>query len=130
MDGVYLREIDPEKKIHITIDAESFSLAKDFEQEITFEQEYVDVFGASYANEIGSFVVLFLMEDGTVQYIALGNNLVGPDYNKELELKKISGVEDIINFRSATYSDGKEGQITIIAQKADGTFYDLRDFLY
>lgn len=69
--------------------------------------------------------ILLLMEDGTVEYIPI----IKAIHNNDIRVYgSLEGIENIVKFVSV-YS-GKTGNtpggdLTVLAQKADGTFYDL-----
>ena len=90
---------------------------------VNFNKKIVDIYVDGYGQSIGYETILFLMEDGTVEYI--------PFYyacnNNSFKTVKLDGVENIIRFVSGSASPVEPGggYHTILAQKQDGTFYDL-----
>ena len=90
---------------------------------VNFNKKIVDIYVDGYGQSIGYETILFLMEDGTVEYI--------PFYyacnNDSFKTIKLDGVDNIIKFLSASASPVEPGggYHTILAQKQDGTFYDI-----
>lgn len=90
---------------------------------VNFNKKIVDIYVDGYGQSIGYETILFLMEDGTVEYI--------PFYyacnNDSFKTIKLDGVENIVKFLSASASPVEPGggYHTILAQKQDGTFYDI-----
>lgn len=94
-----------------------------------FNGQVVDVYSGLIGQDATGEVAVFLLEDGSVEYIPLYNAL------KTQNIKsygKINGVEDVVKFYSAVASpkDSPVGSYTtILAQKKDGTFYNLGEKL-
>lgn len=96
---------------------ESYDMEK---QDIAFDQEIADMFIGGFGQDSSNDTLLLLMKDGSIQYIPIRKAF----QNDRMSLKsygKLSDVSDVIKFYSANVTDG----VTTIAQKADGTFYDL-----
>lgn len=92
--------------------------------EITgFSKKVVDVFVGMYGNGIDYPIILFLMEDGTVEYL---NSKDAFENNKFVSAGKISGVENIVRIEQAgAYEEGSGGYRTVIAIDKDGYYYDV-----
>ncbi|MBQ3435767.1 MAG: hypothetical protein IJH13_01960 [Bacilli bacterium] len=94
--------------------------------EITFEQKVNEMYFGGTGQSISGDLVLFLMEDGTVEYI--------PTYYaaKAKEIKsygKIPELENIIKFYSAGVRAGQFGYHTVLAQDNTGKLYDLEPLI-
>lgn len=81
----------------------------------------------AFGHDISGLMFLFLMKDGTVWYAnprqAINDNT--------LKAKKLGGVDGIIRLVSVNVSASESGGggKSMLAQKADGSFYDLYDVL-
>ncbi len=95
-----------------------------------FSGKVVDMHIDGIGQDATGSVALFLLEDGTVEYIPLYKAL---ESNNIKSSGKISGVENIIKFYSVGARPKGENSVggfqTILAQKEDGTFYDLYENL-
>ena len=69
------------------------------------------------------FFILFLMEDGTVEYMPLAYAIANNDFRS---YGKIEGAENIVDILDASAS--LYGTTTLLVQK-DGTAYDIGDQL-
>lgn len=88
---------------------------------INFNKKIVDVFFGGMGQSMSGDTVFILLEDGTVEYIPIVhmfNNVQGAVSS----YGKINGVSDVVKFTLASTSDG---DVTTLAIKKDGTFYDL-----
>lgn len=76
---------------------------------------------------VGYEVMLFLMEDGTVEYMPIYNAL---KENKIMSYGKIQGIKDIVKITDG-YVRGNEGGGGgfPVAIKSDGSFYNLEKYL-
>lgn len=83
----------------------------------------VDVKIAEYGHITGdNEMLLFLMDDGTVQYVWLAGAIRDNDWTP----KKLEDVEGVIALRKIGISEtGCSGAPTMFAQKANGELYDL-----
>ena len=91
-----------------------------------FDKEIEDVLIGGFGQTTGRETILFLMKDGTVQYIPIKKALQSDEYKSQSKIISSYGtlddVKDIVKFYEANSSGG---YATILAQKSDGTFYDL-----
>ena len=95
---------------------------------IKSDKKIVDIYVDGFGQSIGYETILFLMEDGTVEYI--------PFYyackNDNFQSFKLDGVDNIIRFLSVNVHPNTEGGgsgHSILAQKQDGSFYDISSML-
>lgn len=88
--------------------------------EITFSKKIVDIFFGGIGQDASGDVILFLMEDGTVEYIPLKAALSAGIENLK-SYGTLSGLSDVVKF----YQANANNSITILAQTKDGTTYDL-----
>lgn len=97
--------------------------------EVVFEQKVDDIFFGGIGQDGSHDTLLFLMEDGSLEYLPVRKSL---EENHE-QLKsygKLSGVSQIVKLYAANASRNPVGSgVTILAQKTDGTFYDLSAIL-
>lgn len=87
-----------------------------------FNQTIEDIYIGGFGQSSTGITLLYLMSDGTVEYTPLMNA------NSQGTIKsygKITNVEKIVKFYTADVTDG----VTTLAQKSDGTFYDLAPIL-
>ncbi len=113
-----------ENTISIKIDwsKKPFGITGDYngEQEYTlsFNSKIADVIFASDRIDAYSEKYIFLLEDGTGEYIPLYNACKD---NKIMSYGKIDNVKDIVHIQKGFAAGG----YTVFAFKEDGTFYDL-----
>ena len=113
-----------EKTFSIKIDwsKKPYGITGDYngEQEYTlnFNSKITDVIFASDRIDAYSEKYIFLLEDGTVEYIPLYNACKD---NKIMSYGKIDNVKDIVHIQKGSYGTVN----TVFAFKEDGTFYDL-----
>lgn len=87
-----------------------------------FSTEIKDIYIGGYGQDISGTTILYLMNDGTVEYTPLLDAITS-NRNAIKSYGKIPNVSGVIKFYTA---DAMQfGGVTILAQKADGTFYDL-----
>lgn len=86
----------------------------------------VDVFVGGFGQALGDEVALFLMDDGTVEYMPIRKAAVNQEYKS---YGKIPGVEDVIKFMDGELTYGPHVSHDILAQRADGKIYSLRRLL-
>lgn len=85
---------------------------------IQFDKKVEDIFIALFAdNQYDGSKILFLMDDGSVEYIKYSDIYDSRKY----DLKAIDGVEDVVKFENALVSN----EFSVFAFKADGSYYDL-----
>ncbi len=86
-----------------------------------FSTEIKDIYIGGYGQDISGVTILYLMSDGTVEYTPL---LEAMTNNKNIKsYGKIPNVSGVVKFYTA---DAMQfGGVTMLAQRADGTFYDL-----
>ncbi len=100
----------------------------DIQLQFDKEVEYIfgGIFGPDYSTD---GVFLFLLEDGSVEYM----NYSDIYYSNKYEHKPVNGVNDIVRFDNISFSKVVENDYncgyTIIAYKIDGTYYDLSEFI-
>lgn len=82
----------------------------------------VGVFGMSARGAL----LLFLMDDGTVEYASVETAAQTGEFRSQ---GKISGVESVIKFYQVMAMQGCDAGATVLAQKANGEFYDLYGLL-
>lgn len=106
---------DMKRKLETTETMKGFSKKIDEIEIGTLGQDYT------------SSIILFLMEDGTVEYIGL-MDLLKTDNLKSRG--KIASLENIVRLESIdAYVENESGWLTTIAIDNNGNFYDLMDVL-
>lgn len=93
-----------------------------------FTKKVVDVFIGGCGQGVDFPIVLFLMEDGTVEYL---DSKVAIENNKFVSAGKLENVENIVRFeRADAFHENIGGYITVIAIDKDGYFYDVGKQVY
>ena len=88
---------------------------------INFDKKIMDVFFGGMGQSKSGDTLFILLEDGTVEYIPIVHmfNHVQGDV---VSYGKINGINNVLKFTLASTSGG---DVTTLAIKRDGTFYDL-----
>lgn len=86
-----------------------------------FTQEVADVYIGGFGQSFTGDTILFLMNDGTVEYMPVVKGLQG--YVKNYG--KVNGVSDVVKFLTADCP----GSVTTLAVRSDGSIYDLQSIL-
>ncbi len=88
------------------------------------EGRVIDFIFSQFGNGIGDETFLFLMDDGTVEYVPFYKALESGNFRS---YGKLDGIENVIKFYhvNANNPHGSGGYITTLAQRADGTYYNL-----
>lgn len=99
--------------------------------DITFDQEVSEFMFGAFGQDASSETMLFLMKDGTVEYIPIAKAYKAKSPE---EIKSTYGaipeVKDIIKlYHVSAGAQNAGGYTTVLAQKADGSFYDLTQSL-
>lgn len=96
------------------------------DREITgFSAKPVEVFYGQFGHEVIDEVILFLMNDGTVEYINTADLLNNSDYKSQGKKENLSNVVKF-DILSAWEEEGG-GYVTTIAIDKDGYYYDLNE---
>ena len=90
----------------------------EYNVKIDLSGKAVDVLVGSLGNGLGGETLLFLMEDGTVEYIPV---IKAMQEGKFQSYGKIPDVESVVKF----YTAHNYGGAAPLAQRADGDYYDL-----
>lgn len=94
---------------------------------LSFDKKIVDIYCANVGQDINPIIV-FLMSDGTVEYVDFLSYINGNSLNHN----KINDVSNVVKFYSAGFRIDNSGigdGLTILAQRSDGKFYDLYDYV-
>ena len=94
------------------------------QQEITFDQTVEDIVYAGFGQDATYETILYLLNDGTVEYTPL---LKAAEDNNIKSYGKLGNLKDIVKFYKVTASpdsDFGSGQ-SYLAQSKDGSLYDL-----
>lgn len=104
--------------------------------EKNFDKNITQVLIASIGQAAGDEAILYLMEDGTVEYTPVYKELTSDRWGQGQKDQlfnsygKLPGVEGVVSLIQANvYTGNIGGYITALAKKADGTFYDLQPIL-
>lgn len=96
--------------------------------EITFNQKVTDIFFGGIGQDATGDIILFLMEDGTVEYIPVKQAL-SKGIDNLRSYRTISGISDVVKFYQASVSVGTSGANTVLVQTKDGRLYDLSSII-
>lgn len=95
------------------------------------DKKIVDVQFLGYSQDITCTVLLFLLEDGTVNYLTYKDMVMDGNFTSS----KFSNVSDVIRIQKGTVLYGKEqignsiGRLAPFLVRADGSFYDVGELL-
>ena len=95
---------------------------------ISFEKPVVDIVIGETGQHVGGDVLLFLLSDGTVEYMPVVKALQNQDFRSYGQL---AGVKDVVKFYHVdAVSDTGDwsGYVTTLAQREDGSIVDLQSF--
>lgn len=84
----------------------------------------IDVVFGRFGNGSGDETILFLMDDGTIEYVPYYLALKENNFRSRGKLEGINGVIRLL-YVNANNPNGTGGYRTVLAQRADGTLYDL-----
>ena len=92
------------------------------------ERKVQNVYNAQHGHTDFGNSILFLMEDGTVEYMPLAYAIKNNDFRS---YGKIDGVENVVDIISATThtSEPASGYLTTLLVQKDGTAYDISEQL-
>lgn len=100
------------------------------EKTITFTQGVKDVFVGGIGQDISGDVILFLMDDGTVEYIPVYKALSSNGIDGLISYGTLNDLKDVVKFYSVGAIRNPVGSsVTILAQTKDGTLYDLNPII-
>lgn len=88
------------------------------------EGQVIDVLFGRFGQDVGEEAILFLMNDGTVEYVPYYLALKENDFRSRGKLKGINNIIRLL-YVNASNPNGVGGYRTVLAQRADGTLYDL-----
>ena len=96
------------------------------DKQLTFDKNIKDIFYGGVGQDVSGDIILFLMEDGTVEYIPVYQALATSGVDGLVSYGTLQGVEDVIKFYTAYAMVGLTGNYsTTLIQTKDGTLYDL-----
>ena len=93
---------------------------------ITFTQGIKDVYVGGIGQDMSGDIILFLMDDGTVEYIPVYKALSTGGVDGLTSYGTLQDLKDVVKFYSVMALRNPVGSsVTILAQTKDGTLYDL-----
>ena len=93
---------------------------------ITFTQGIKDVYVGGIGQDMSGDIILFLMDDGTVEYIQVYKALSTGGVDGLTSYGTLQDLKDVVKFYSVMAIRNPVGSsVTILAQTKDGTLYDL-----
>lgn len=96
--------------------------------EISFGQKVVDIFFGGIGQDASGDTILFLMEDGSVQYIPV-RPAISTNLDNLNSYGALPSVSNIVKFYAANANRQLGSGVTILAQDNDGNIYDLSSIL-
>lgn len=96
----------------------------------TFDKKITQVLVGGTGQDAVGAVILYLMEDGTVQYTPLFKEAKYPPQDENQKFNSygtLEGVEDVVSLMQAdaVVPQGVGSYVTILAKRSDGNYYDL-----
>jgi len=88
------------------------------------EGQVIDVVFGHFGNGSGNEAILFLMNDGTIEYVPYYLALKENNFRSRGKLENINGIIRLLDV-NASNPNGVGGYRTVLAQRADGALYDL-----
>ena len=93
---------------------------------ITFTQGVKDIYIGGIGQDMSGDIILFLMDDGTVEYIPVYKALATNGVDGLISYGALQDLKDIVKFYSVAAIRNPVGSsATVLAQTKDGTLYDL-----
>lgn len=93
---------------------------------ITFNQGIKDIYVGGIGQDMSGDIILFLMDDGTVEYIPVYKALATNGVDGLISYGALQDLKDIVKFYSVVAIRNPVGSsATVLAQTKDGTLYDL-----
>lgn len=89
------------------------------------EGQVIDVIFGRFGNGIGDETILFLMSDGTIEYVPYYLALKENNFRSRGKLEGINDIIRLLYVNAHPTSSPVGGYVTVLAQRADGTLYDL-----
>ena len=122
-------KINSDKK-SVTVTLDWTDLSKSFNNErtdteektISFDKEVKEVLSGGSGQDITGMAILYLMEDGTVEYTPIYKAINANDFRSYGALPTIT---DIVRLENASVCRGIGCWVTTLGQKSDGTLYDF-----
>lgn len=93
---------------------------------VTFNQGIKDIYVGGIGQDMSGDIILFLMDDGTVEYIPVYQALSTNGIDGLVSYGTLKDLKDVVKFYSAGAIRNPAGSsVTVLAQTKDGTIYDL-----
>lgn len=132
-DGKAMVSVMPDNEIYQSLYSDTKAEVQN--EELTgFDGKIASVYFAYFGNGIEPAKILFLMEDGTVEYINSENMIKGKD-KKYVSEGKIKDLSNIVRFERVAIGFENEngeregGSLTTVAIDKDGYGYDLEQLI-
>ena len=94
-------------------------------KQLNFEKEIKDIYFGGIGQDATGDIILFLMSDGTVEYIPVYQALLSNGIEGLTSYGALPNITDVVKFYTVNASTGMIGSVSILAQTKDGTLYDL-----
>ena len=138
--GLSMYLLSDQKSVRINVtkaaikDMYQVDINEDFTKVLTFDKKVLQIFFGGFGQAVGAETILFLMEDGTIEYIPFCKEMINPNWNSLGETEKmnsygtVTGVTDVVGLYHLTVDSEFSGYNSIGATRKDGTFYNLFEF--
>ena len=94
-----------------------------------FSKRVIDVFDGTIGQDIYGETLIFLMEDGSIEYLPVRYALYRGTVQSYGKLDNVEGIVKLYSVFARGKGDVTGGGMSILAQKLDGTYYDLASIL-
>ena len=138
--GLSIYVLEDQKSVRINIskygikDIYQIDMNNDLSKVLTFDKKVIQVLFGEFGQGAGAETILFLMEDGSVEYIPFYKEISKSNWNTLSDAEKmnsygaIKGVTNVVMLYNMTVDSDLSGYNSVGATRKDGTFYNLYDF--
>ena len=88
-------------------------------KQLTFEKEIKDIYFGGIGQDATGDIILFLMSDGTVEYIPVYQALLSNGIEGLTSYGVLPNITDVVKFYMVNASAGMSGSVSILAQTKD-----------
>ncbi len=96
---------------------------------LSFSKKVADIIYGTYGLDMSYETLIFLMEDGTVEYLPLLDAAIKGKIESYGQVENLTNIVKFYPNISASRTSGAGGYVTTLAQSSDGTIYDIMTIL-
>lgn len=138
--GLSMYLLSDQKSVRITVskyaikDIYQVDIKEDFTKVLNFDKKVLQIFFGGFGQGVGAETIVFLMEDGTIEYIPFYKEISKTNWSSLSESEKmnsygtVNGVTNVIGLYKLSVDSEFSGYISIGATRKDGSFYNLFEF--